>query len=86
MVRPPRGQSVEHSRTFAEQRVATGAWIRRELIVAGQPATAYSGALEGGADDRADTIYLFLPDAMTDVQVWAHVDPLVVLEAIRRFE
>jgi hypothetical protein len=86
MVRPLWGESVEHSRTFAEQRVASGDWVRRELTVAGQPATAYSGALEGGADDRADTIYLFLPDAMIDVQVWAHVDPLVVLEAIRRVE
>ena len=86
MVRPLRGESVEHSRTFAEQRVASGDWVRRELTVAGQPATAYSGALEGGADDWADTIYLFLPDAMIDVQVWAHVDPLVVLEAIHRVE
>ena len=86
MVRPPRGESVGHSRTFAEQRVAYGDWIRRELTVAGQPATAYSGALEGGADDRADTIYLFLPDAMIDIQVWAHVDPLAVLEAISRVE
>ena len=86
MVRPLRGESVGHSRTFAEQRVASGDWVRRELTVAGQPATAYSGALEGGADDRADTIYLFLPDAMIDVQVWAHIDPLMVLEAIRRVE
>jgi hypothetical protein len=86
MVRPLRGESVEHSRAFAEQRVASGDWVRRELTVAGQRATAYSGALEGGADDRADTIYLFLPDAMIDVQVWAHIDPLVVLEAICRVE
>jgi hypothetical protein len=86
MVRPLRGRYYEDSLTFAEQRVASGDWARREMTLAGQSATVYSGPLEGGADNRIDTIYLFLPDAMIDVQVWAPIDPLVVLEALSPVE
>lgn len=86
MVRPLRGRYFEDSRIFAEQRVASGDWVRQEMMLAGQPATVYSGALEGGADDRIDTIHLFLSDAMINIQVWAPVDPLLALEAIRRVE
>jgi hypothetical protein len=50
--------------------------------VSGRPATVYSGALEGGADDRIDSIYVFLPDAWVNLQVWARVDPRAVLEVL----
>ena len=62
-VRPPGGRYFEDSLTFAEQRVASGDWVRREMTLAGRPATVYSGALEGGADDRIDSIDVYLPDA-----------------------
>ncbi len=86
MVRPLRGRYFEDSLTFADQRVASGDWVRQEMTLAGQPATVYSGALEGGADDRIDSIYVFLPDAFVDVQVWAPVDPQLVLEALSPVE
>ena len=86
MVRPLRGRYFEDSRAFAEERVASGDWVRREMTLAGRPATVYSGALEGGADDRIDSIYVFLPDAFVDVQVWAPVDPRLVLEALSQVE
>ncbi len=49
-------------------------------------ATVYSGALDGGADDRIDTIYVFLPDAAVTIAVWAPVDPLVILDALAPVE
>ena len=86
MVRPLRGRYFDDSRTFAEERMASGDWVRREMTLAGRPATVYSGAWEGGADDRIDSIYVFLPDAFVHVQVWAPVDPQLVLEALSRVE
>ena len=86
MVRPLRGRYFEDSLTFAEQRVASGDWVRQEMTLAGQPATVYSGALEGGADDRIDSIYVVLPDAIIDIQAWAPVDPRLVLEALSPVE
>lgn len=83
MVRPLRGRYYHDSLTSAEQRVAAGLWVRAEMTVAGKPATVISGSLEGGADDRIDSIYVFLPDAFVNIQVWAPVDPLRVLQALR---
>ena len=85
-VRPLRGRYFEDSRTFAEQRVASGDWVRQEMTLAGRPATIFSGALEGGADSRIDSIYVFLPDAFMNIQVWAPVDPLLVLETLSPVE
>lgn len=82
MVRPLRGRYHEDSLTFAEQRVAAGDWTRREMTLAGQPATVYSGSLDGAADDRIDSIDVYLPDAWIDINVWAPVDPQLVLEAL----
>jgi hypothetical protein len=86
MVRALRGRYFEDSLTFAEQRVASGDWVRQEMTLAGQPATVYSGALEGGADSRIDSILAFLPDAFVNIQVWAPVDPLLVLETMSLVE
>jgi hypothetical protein len=86
ITRPLRGRYLEDARTFAEQRVTSGDWVRREMTLAGQPAMVYSGALEGGADDRIDSIYVFLPDAFVNIQVWAPIDPLVVLGALSPVE
>lgn len=85
-VRPLRGRYLEDSRTFAEQRVASGDWQKKEMTVAGQPATAYSGALEGKPSNRADTIDLFLPDAFVTIQLWAPVDPQLVLDSLQPLE
>lgn len=85
-VRSLRGRYFEDSRKFAEQRVASGDWVRQEMTLAGQPATVYSGALEGGADSRIDSILVFLPNAFVNIQVWAPVDPLLVLEALSPVE
>lgn len=86
MVRPLRGRYYEDSLSFAEERAASGDWVREEVSVAGRPATVYPGALEGGADDRIDSIYVYLPDAWVHIQVWAPVDPRLVLEALRPVE
>jgi hypothetical protein len=85
-VRPLRGRYLEDTRTFAEQRVASGDWQKKEMTVAGQPATAYSGALEGKPSDRIDSIDLFLPDAFVTIQLWAPVDPQLVLDSLQRLE
>jgi hypothetical protein len=53
------------------------------MTVAGQPATVYSGALEGKPSDRIDSIDLFLPDAFVTIQLWAPVDPQLVLDSLR---
>ena len=82
IVRPMRGRYFEDSRTSAEQRVTSGDWQRQAMTLAGQPAVVYSGPLEGGADSRIDTICVFLPDALVNIDVWAPIDPLVVLEAL----
>ena len=86
IVRPLEGRYFEDSRKFAEQRVASGDWVRQEKTLAGQPATLYSGSLEGGADSHIDSIYVFLPDAFVNIQVSAPVDPLLVLEALSPVE
>jgi hypothetical protein len=86
IVRQPEGRYVEDARKFAEDRVASGDWVRQEKTLAGQPATLYSGSLEGGADSHIDSIYVFLPDAFVNIQVWAPVDPLLVLEALSPIE
>ncbi len=86
IVRPLKGRYFEDSRKFAEQRVASGEWVRQEKTLAGQPATLYSGPLEGGADSRIDSIYIFLPDAFVNIQVWAPVNPLLVLESLSSLE
>lgn len=84
MVRPLRGRVVEDSRAFAEQRVASGTWVRTEMTLAGESAVVYSGAWEGGPNDRADSVFVFLPDAFVKVDLWAPVDPRIVLESIQR--
>ncbi|MBN1630548.1 MAG: hypothetical protein JW990_12345 [Thermoleophilia bacterium] len=86
MVRPPSGRHFEDSLAYAEQRVAAGDWTRREMTLAGQPATVYSGSLDGAADNRIDSIHVRLPDAWIDINVWAPVDPLLVLEALTPVE
>lgn len=86
IVRSLRSRQVEDSRTFAEQRVASGDWVRREQTLAGVFATVYSGALEGGPNDRADSVYLFLSDAVIHIQLLAPVDPQLLLEALRRMQ
>jgi len=86
ILRALEGRYFEDSHKFAEQRVASGDWKRQEMTLAGQPAILYSGALEGGADDHIDSILVFLPDAFVNIQVWAPVDPLVVLEALSKVE
>lgn len=86
MVRPLRGRYYDDSLAYAEQRVAAGDWARRDMTLAGRSATVYSGTLEGGADDRIDSIHVYLPDAWVHVQVWAPVDPLLVLGALRPVE
>ncbi|MCE5253063.1 MAG: hypothetical protein LLG45_02450 [Actinomycetia bacterium] len=82
IVRPLRGRYFQDSLTFAEQRVALGEWVRLETTLAGRRATVYSGGLEGGAEAPVDSIYAFLLDAFVDIQVWAPVDPRLVLEAL----
>jgi len=86
IVRQPEGRYFEDTRKFAEDRVASGDWQRQEMTLASQPATLYSGSLEGGADSHIDSIYVFLPDAFVNIQVWAPVDPLRVLEALSPIE
>ncbi len=86
IVRESAGRYSEDARKFAEQRVASGDWQRQEKTLAGQPATLYSGSLEGGADSHIDSIDIFLPDAFVNIQVWAPVDPLRVLEALSPVE
>ena len=86
IVRQPEGRYFEDARKFAEDRVASGGWQRQEMTLAGQPAILYSGSLEGGADSRIDSIYVFLPDAFVNIEVWAPVDPLLVLEALSPIE
>ncbi len=85
-VLPARGRVVEDSRAFAQQRVASGDWVRREMTLAGAAATVYSGALEGGSADRADSIYIYLPDAFVQVSLGAPVDPKAVLDSFQRVE
>ena len=82
IVRQPEGRYFEDARKFAEDRVASGDWQRQEMTLAGRSATLYSGSLEGGADSYIDSMYVFLLDAFVNIQVWAPVDPLLVLEAI----
>jgi hypothetical protein len=86
IVRQPEGRYFEDAQKFAEDRVASGDWQRQERTLAGQPATLYSGSLEGGADSHIDSMYVFLPDAFVNIQVWAPVDPLLVLEAVAPIE
>lgn len=82
-VRPLRSRHLEDSRIFAEQRVASGDWQKKEMTVAGRSTIVYSGALEGKPSDRADTMDLFLPDAFVTIQLWAPVDPQLVLESLQ---
>jgi hypothetical protein len=82
IVRQPEGRYFEDARKFAGDRVASGDWQRQEMTLAGRSATLYSGSLEGGADSYIDSMYVFLLDAFVNIQVWAPVDPLLVLEAI----
>ncbi|MCZ7664927.1 MAG: hypothetical protein M5U22_19285 [Thermoleophilia bacterium] len=86
MVRPLRGRVVEDSRSFAGKRVASGHWVRQDLTLAGATATVYSGGLEGGPNDRGDSMIVFLPDSLMIVQLWAPMDPEVVLEVVNRVE
>jgi hypothetical protein len=86
IVRKPEGRYFEDARKFAEDRVASGDWQRQEMTLAGQPATLYSGSLECGADSHIDSMYVFLPDAFVNIQVWAPVNPLLVLEALSAIE
>ncbi|MCZ7662917.1 MAG: hypothetical protein M5U22_08305 [Thermoleophilia bacterium] len=82
-IRPLRGRVVEDSRADAERRVASGDWERRAMTLAGAAATVYGVTLDEKPPNRADTIIIFLPDALLQVQLWAPVDPKVVLEALR---
>lgn len=86
MLRPLRGRQVEDSRTSAEQRVTSGDWVKRELTLADARAVAYYGALEGGPNDRADTMCVFLPDCWIDVMIQAPLTPQQILEAFRRVQ
>ncbi|NLE10688.1 MAG: hypothetical protein GX630_04205 [Actinobacteria bacterium] len=40
------------------------------------------GSRHNAADDRIDSVCVYLPDAWMDINVWAPVDPLLVLEAL----
>jgi len=86
IVRQPEGRYFEDARKFAEDRVGSGDWQRQEMTLAGQPATLYSGSLEGGADSHIDSMSIFLPAAFVNIQVWAPVDPLLVLKAVAPVE
>ncbi|NLE73554.1 MAG: hypothetical protein GX604_02845 [Actinobacteria bacterium] len=81
-IEPLSDRPIEGPRDFAEQRVASGDWVCREMALAGRSATVYSGVLEGGANDHIDTFYIFLPDAFVNIQLWAPVDPQLVLESL----
>lgn len=81
-IEPLSDRPIEGPRDFAEQRVASGDWARREMALAGRSATVYSGVLEGGANDHIDTFYIFLPDAFVNIQLWAPVDPQLLLESL----
>jgi hypothetical protein len=86
MVRPLRGRHWEESRDDADQRVASGDWGRKEVALAGRPATVYWSAADGGAGARINSIRVFLPDATVNIQVWAPIDPQLILRALSRLE
>lgn len=85
-VRPLRGRHWADYKDYLEDRVAQGAWVRRELTLAGRLATVYLGAADGDAEARVNSIGIILPDAVVDIGLWAPLDPQVILEALRPVE
>jgi hypothetical protein len=77
----PDAATAASARQMGEQRVDLGLWTHRDMTVAGKPATVYMGAADA-TDGRIDSVYVFLPDAFINVDLWDMADPQTVLDAI----
>jgi hypothetical protein len=78
---PLLGIEYEETLADAEERVGLGGWKREQTTLAGVAATVYSGLLQDDAGDRADWVYIVLPDAFVQIRLPASVEPEQVLEA-----
>jgi hypothetical protein len=78
---PLLGIEYEETLADAEERVGLGGWQREQTTLAGVAATVYSGLLQDDAGERADWVYIVLPDAFVQIRLPASVEPEQVLEA-----
>lgn len=81
LVLPPDAVTAADTRQLCEQQVTLGDWTKREITVAGKPATVFTGAADS-ADARVDAVCIFLADAFIDIDLWDLADPETVLDAV----
>jgi vancomycin resistance protein YoaR len=78
----PDAQTAVDARQLGQQEVDLGVWTKKEASVAGKQATVYMGPAEASKSGGIDSVYVFLPDAFINVDLWDLADPQTVLDAI----
>jgi hypothetical protein len=81
-VQPRQADAAAAAKKLGDQQVEMGTWSRTETQVASRMATVYSKPLEGAADHRVGTLYLFLQDAFVTIDLGGLADAQQVLEAV----
>ena len=79
----PDARTAVDARQLGQQEVDLGVWTNRRPTVAGKQATVYMGPAEASKSGGVDSVYVFLPDAFIDVDLWDLADPQTVLDAIQ---
>jgi hypothetical protein len=83
LVAPPDARMTTDARQLGQQEVDLGVWTKQETTVTGKSATVYMGPAEPSKIGGIDSVYVFLPDAFIDVDLWDLADPQMVLDAIQ---